>query len=185
MTENAAIRMLTDEHEVILKVVSSLGRIADSLRAGGKADADLLREGVRFMREFADQRHHAKEEDLLFPAMERKGVPAEGGPIGVMNSEHVDARAHVAAFADAVEAYARDGAAAAEPVCAAIYGIGGLYPDHIWKEDNVLYPMALEVFSPEELNELLLQFEDVEAETGADMRAYFVDVAERLEAAAG
>lgn len=185
MTENTAIKMLMDEHEVILRVVSSLGRIADALRAGGKADADLLREGVRFMREFADQRHHAKEEDLLFPALERKGVPAEGGPIGVMNSEHVVARAHVADLAEAVEAYARDGAAAAEPVCVAIYAIGGLYPDHIWKEDNVLYPMGADLFSPEEQNELLLQFQDVDAEIGQDMYANFLDVAERLEAAAG
>jgi hemerythrin-like domain-containing protein len=34
---------------------------------------------VGFINGFADKRHHAKEEDLLFPAMEKAGIPRTGG----------------------------------------------------------------------------------------------------------
>ncbi len=61
-----------------------------------------------------------------------------------------------------------------------MYAAGG-YPDHIWKEDNVLYPMAVEVFTSEELNELLHQFEDVEAEFGLAAHSGFIKFADRLE----
>mgnify|MGYP000753666721 CR=1 FL=1 len=44
----------------------------------------LLTEAVDFFRMFADRCHHAKEENHLFPAMEAKGMPREGGPTGVM-----------------------------------------------------------------------------------------------------
>jgi hemerythrin-like domain-containing protein len=34
-----------------------------------------------FLKEFADRCHHGKEEDFLFPALEKAGIKKEGGPI--------------------------------------------------------------------------------------------------------
>jgi hemerythrin-like domain-containing protein len=39
------------------------------------------------------QWHHGKEEEILFPLLEKKGIPADGGPLGVMLMEHGRARA--------------------------------------------------------------------------------------------
>ena len=169
------------EHEIILKVVNALERIANAMKQGTMTDAGLLREAVQFMRQFADRLHHSKEEDLLFPAMQQKGIPEQGGPIGVMKNEHEMARAFVASFEEAVEAYAEQGESTAEGVCAAIQAITALYPDHIWKENNVLYPMAMELFTPEELSQLVHQFGDVEAGAGLAARSDFAKFADRLE----
>ena len=181
MIDDGPIKMLMHEHEIILKVVKALEHVADAMKRGRKIDAELLREAVQFMREFADHLHHSKEEDHLFPALQRKSVPEHGGPIGVMKDEHEEARTLVAFFEETVEAYAEQGKGAAEAVCAAIYNIAAIYPDHIWKEDNVLYPLAAEVFTSEELNELLHQFEDVEAEIGTAAHQHFATFADRLE----
>jgi hemerythrin-like domain-containing protein len=37
---------------------------------------------------YADRQHHVKEEDLLFLELEKKGMPRDGGPVGVMLMEH-------------------------------------------------------------------------------------------------
>jgi hypothetical protein len=42
----------------------------------------------RFFQQFADQCHHAKEEDVFFPVLKQRGIPEQGGPIGVMLHEH-------------------------------------------------------------------------------------------------
>ena len=39
------------------------------------------------------QWHHGKEEEILFPLLEKKGIPADGGSLGVMLMEHGRARA--------------------------------------------------------------------------------------------
>lgn len=181
MIEDGPIKMLMHEHEIILKVMNALEHVADAMKRGRKVDAELLRGAVQFMREFADRFHHSKEEDLLFPALQRKGVPEHGGPIGVMKNEHELARTLVASFEETVEAYAEQGERAVDALCAAIHNIAALYPDHIWKEDNVLYPMAVELFTSEEMNELLHQFEDVEAEIGLAAHSDLVNFADRLE----
>ena len=181
MIDNAAIKLLMQEHEIILKAMRALERIGDGIKQGNNPDVGVLREALEFMHEFADRCHHSKEEDLLFPALERKGIPEQGGPIGMMKSEHEQARADVEAFDEAVQAYAVDGAGGADAVRAAIGNLAALYPDHIWKEDNVLYPMAVKVLSAAELDELLHQFEDVEAEFGPALYARLAGFADRLE----
>jgi hemerythrin-like domain-containing protein len=50
--------------------------------------ATTLEESVNFLRHFADECHHFKEEKLLFPLMEEDGIPREGEPIGMMLVEH-------------------------------------------------------------------------------------------------
>ena len=46
-----------------------------------------VEEFLRFTETFAEP-HHQKEEQVLFPALEKKGIPNEGGPIGMMLLEH-------------------------------------------------------------------------------------------------
>src|SRR3990167_6015729 len=50
-----------------------------------------IEEFLRFTETFAEPHHH-KEEQVLFPALEKKGIPNEGGPIGMMLMEHTAKR---------------------------------------------------------------------------------------------
>ena len=58
----------------------------------------------------ADKCHLAKEEDLFFPLLKERGIPEEGGPIGVMLHEHVMGRDCVGRMREACEADEFDGA---------------------------------------------------------------------------
>lgn len=183
MNPNAAIDMLTHEHEVILKVVAGLQGLAGSIRAGRKVDVALLREAVAFMREFADRCHHAKEEDLLFPAFVAHGVPLHGCPIDALLHEHRQGRELVGRLADATDDYARNRPEAGGEIAEAIDGIAALYPNHIWKEDDMVFPMAARLLSDEARAELYARFEEVEATNPPDTHERFHRFAERLAAA--
>ena len=168
MSHRDPIQMLVHEHEVITKVVAGLGKIAQDLNSGSRVDPDTLKAIVRFMREFADRCHHAKEEDLLFPAMERKGVPESGCPLGGLRHEHAQGRALVTTLSDAVDRYAADGARDGREIVEIAGKIDALYTNHIWKENEMVFPMAARLFSDTEQDRLYEQFEKAEAEIGAN-----------------
>jgi hemerythrin-like domain-containing protein len=176
-----AIGALMHEHEIIVKVIDGLDRIAGALAPKRPADVELLRESVVFMRMFADKCHHGKEEDLLFPALVAAGVVDHGGPIGVMKSEHVQARECVNRFADAIERHARGETTARDDVVQAIDCLRRLYPQHILKENNVLFPMAERILTEKSLVRLHEAFEKVEERLGEDVHHRFALFAKRLE----
>jgi hemerythrin-like domain-containing protein len=119
---------------------------------------------LEFFKLFADKCHHGKEEDLLFPLLERKGLPRDGGPIGVMLGEHEQGRALIRQMSDAAEAYAKDAAGAGRRWAQAARGYTSLLHSHIDKENNVLFMMAERMLSAEEQRDLAKSFEKVDVE---------------------
>jgi hemerythrin-like domain-containing protein len=166
------IDMLTHEHKYILKVVHALSVIDEDLHRGERVDADLILKVVRFMRNFADKCHHAKEEAVLFPAMEDKGVPKTGCPLAALRAEHDKGRKLVTSLSEAAEAYAAGSLEAVEAISNALGGIRQLYPNHIWKEDEMVFPMALRLFTQDELRKLKIDFDKAESDFGQDHDQY-------------
>jgi len=66
---------LKEEHKGIILMLRVLEQMCDRLDAGEPVDLDHLERSVEFLKVFADTCHHAKEEELLFPAMEQAGIP--------------------------------------------------------------------------------------------------------------
>ena len=93
---------LKDEHKGVKFMLRIMDRICDRFMTGEQVNPEHLKKIVDFLKVFADTCHHAKEEELLFPAMVLAGIPKEGGPIGVMLTEHSQGRAHVKALGEAV-----------------------------------------------------------------------------------
>ena len=172
MPHHNPIQQLTHEHHHILQVVHGLSAIDQELAAGNRPDPARLRTIVAFMREFADQCHHAKEEAILFPAMEDKGVPHGGCPLEALRREHVLGRERVGALAAAIDALERGDNDAAAALHGAIAALQQLYPNHIWKEDQMVFPMAERLFSPAELADLHACFEQAEVELGPQHERY-------------
>jgi hemerythrin-like domain-containing protein len=172
---------LEDEHGVILKVVGTMPVLAESLEIGASVAPDVLRDIAEFMGVFADKCHHGKEEAHLFPALERKGVPLRGCPVGALTAEHQAGRVLVRAFTEAAEAYISQGASAKGPLIESLKKLTGLYPGHIWKEDYLLFPMTNKVLGPTEQQELAAKFEAVEEEMGKDVHHRLEQVAATLQ----
>ena len=125
----------------------------------GPVNMDKVKEFLEFTENYAEPHHH-KEEKVLFPALEKKGIPREGGPIGVMLAEHETKRGLVKELRKAVKepAFVKTTAGKAKIKETAL-AIVSLLRDHIFKEDNILYPCARDSLSQEEMVELGRQCE--------------------------
>jgi hemerythrin-like domain-containing protein len=149
----AATADLRHEHEVILRGLDVLERLAERLAAGQPVGEATLRGLVELLQTFADRCHHGKEEDHLFPAIRAKGL---GDNLAVFLDEHEEGRGYVRTLASG-------GAPSGERAAAARRYVGMLR-DHIQRENEVLFPLADELFSPDEHAALARAYEDVERE---------------------
>jgi len=173
--------VLKHEHQVILLVLGAAEREARQIEETGAARADTVDEMVDFFRSFADACHHAKEEKLLFVKMQERGVPVQGGPVAVMLQEHDQGRRLVRAVAEALPG-ARAGDREAIATVKDNLGIyAGFLRAHIAKEDNVLFPMADRLFTPDDQRALSEAFDRLEAEeTGAGVHEKYHGLAHQL-----
>jgi hemerythrin-like domain-containing protein len=141
--------MLRAEHEVILLALQVLEDAAAALQEGAAVEPQRLGILMEFLREYADACHHAKEEQHLFPALEARGLPREGGPIGCMLHDHEEGRDLVRTMVALLpEVGAEPGKARAFAGAASQYC--GHLRDHINKENNVLFRMAASLLTPAE-----------------------------------
>ena len=136
-----ATEILIREHDLILRGIRVLEAMARLANTGTDVPAADARAIIEFIRKFADGIHHAKEEGVLFPAMEAFGIPNQGGPIGMMLMEHDQGRAAVGKMDEAVSAFGT-GQAALEAFAVAAFEYPTQLSNHIFKENNVLFRMA-------------------------------------------
>ena len=160
----SATNELRTEHRAIERMLAVLETAAQRLERGERVRPEVFRQAVDFVRNFADRCHHAKEEQNLFPRMEARGVPRQGGPIGIMLFEHDEGRAYVGAIAAAIDAYERDNQTAGRVIAENARGYVDLLRQHIMKEENALFPMADRVLSAADQDELDRRFEQIETE---------------------
>lgn len=180
MDSKSPTDILEAEHRVIQKIVGAMAVLAEGLGAGQAPPVETLRNIVAFMRTFADQCHHGKEEVHLFPFLEKRGVPARGCPVGALIHEHERGRALVAQLAQAIEASASGTASARDSVAETLRGLIELYPNHIWKEDYLLFPMSNKVLGAADQQQLIEKFAEVEATVGREVHQHFERIAEEI-----
>jgi hemerythrin-like domain-containing protein len=180
MTHPQPTDILEAEHRFISKVVGAAGALADKLESGQPVEAETLQAMVDFMRTFADKAHHGKEEDLLFPLLFSKGVPAHGCPIEALAKEHVMGRALVTGLAEAAAAYAKGDPSSRQALLSSLRGIAQLYPNHIWKEDYLLFPMTDRVLDVADQAALYAEFEKVDQAIGQEVHRRYAQLAEEL-----
>jgi hemerythrin-like domain-containing protein len=143
------------------------------------------RKALDFIRHFADQCHHFKEEKVLFPALEAHGIPNEGGPIGMMLMEHEEGRSYVRAMFEAIGKIEAGDPSAQAALFENAKQYLRLLREHIQKEDDILFRMADEVIPEDEQRQLLKDFETHEAEEmGAGVHEKYLTIAQELESAA-
>ncbi len=155
---------LREEHAGIGSMLDILAKICDLLESGKPVDQGHLERILEFLKVFVDKCHHAKEEDLLFPAMERAGVPGEGGPIGGMLAEHRLGREYIGGMSEAAEKLGRGDRSASPQFVRNARSYIGLLRAHIEKENGILYPLADRRIPEKTQRELLADFDKVEEE---------------------
>lgn len=173
--------VLEDEHRYILKVIGAMSVLAETLEKGEQVDPETFMNIVEFMRIFADKCHHGKEEALLFPLLEKRGVPPHGCPIGVLVHDHQTGRTLVTGLAEAAEGFQKGDPTARDALLKNIRGITDLYPGHIWREDYLAFPMSNKVLNADDQKSLSEEFEKVDEIIGRDVYQRLIHLADDLE----
>ena len=170
-----SIDRLVAEHDIIERGINLLEKAVAQIESGQSVPDDFSKWAPQFLRQFADQCHHAKEEDLLFPLLKERGIPEEGGPIGVMLQEHEVGRDCVRRMREASEADPFDG----NKFAAAAKEFIPLLRQHIDKENSILFQMAENVLSEADDADLTDRFSKVEQERDLDgmLERYDAEVA--------
>ena len=148
---------LMNEHEAILTAINVLDRMVPALDQPSAVNIKDIQDFIHFLKEFADKCHHGKEEGFLFPAMVGAGAPEHGGPISVMLAEHAQGRQLIQEMEESIS-----NDLDLVMLISAARKYSSLLRNHIQKENRILFPMAEEILTEAQLDELYKGFEEHE-----------------------
>lgn len=149
---------LMNEHEGILHGLAILEKMSALVESNAAPPLGDIQSMIEFLTLFADKCHHGKEEGILFPAMEKYGIPKERGPIGQMLMEHAEGRKYI----QGLKLSLSDDALDAPLFIGNARGYINLLRSHIQKENGVLFPLGDKAIPEAEQKDILKAFEEHE-----------------------
>jgi len=173
---NTAANNLENDHIYILRLTD----VMKQLTSQEIPEIGHLKEVVDLIRNFADGMHHMKEENHLFPSMVSKGLPKEHGPVAVMLYEHEQGRQFVRGMVENIALYEQGNLSARDQIYKNMTGYAELLRNHIHKENNILFPMADNLFSQSENQNLLTEFDRIENPSEGVNHQVFIERIDRL-----
>jgi DUF438 domain-containing protein len=174
--------LLMNDHQTTEKVFEAVER---ALAGPSAPPSGLLRDAARYFREYVDACHNKKEENHLFPLIEQRGIPRDGGPLAVMLMEHQQGRAMLPHLVGLVDAYTGGNVGALDQLRASFAEYAALMKGHFWKENDILYPMARRVMTAADGQSVVAGIEATEAAAGPGTRAKYYALAERIISGGG
>ena len=155
------MKKLVDEHVLIKKWLALIPEVLPRLDLKSEDDRQLVRDGVDFIRSYADKFHHAKEEDILF-----KYFDDNLDMVKVMCEDHKTARNHVKAIVEGLEVQDR------QTVVHHLSAYRDLLSQHIKREDEIMFPWMDKQLSISQVGEMFSKFLDVEAQMDSYPQKY-------------
>lgn len=144
------------EHRLIERMIRVLAAQAARIEKEKRADPLFIYTAVDFVRTYADQCHHGKEEDILFRELKKKNLTQEHTLImSELEEEHREGRKVVGRLSEANERYARGDTTVLPEILDALSWVTGFYPKHIEKEDKHFFIPVMDYFTKEEKDAML------------------------------
>jgi len=166
-----------DDHAAHEKVFAAMEK--EFAKPAGPSPAAVGRM-LEYFTVYLDGCHNRKEEEHLFPLVEKRGIPRHGGPLAVMLVEHERSRALLAEIVPQARAYAGGDRSDAAALARRVRDYASLLSEHFWKENDILYPMAQRVMTPDDERAVVAGIEAVEASVGPGTRERFLAMADGI-----
>jgi len=131
---------LRNDHKLIEKVLNALNATVALLEDGKKIPEEILLPTIDFTQNFTDVCHHGKEEDVLFPALGKAGLPTQMGPIPRMLEEHKITKQLAGKITITSNSYLESGNP--DELIDSLKMYIEHVNEHLWKENNRLFMMA-------------------------------------------
>lgn len=152
LPEGHPIYILMEEHKAMLEHAEKLKTAVPRVESEGNRILDKIHERVNHLRE--SESHYIREENVLFPYLEKHGVTQ---PPSIMWTEHdnireIKKRLYTEAEKNEINAEQF------EKMSILLYET---LTSHFFKENNILFPTALNVIDEDEWREIRTEFDDL------------------------
>ena len=176
-----AIEIMNEEHKYILRMLQVIRKCCFKILNNEEVIYEDFDNIIDFIRNYADNHHHKKEEKILFIKMvEELGEAAEKAVNHGMLVEHDLGRLHVRELVSALEKVKAGEEEAKLDVIANAISYTHLLMRHIDKEDRVIYK-----FAERNLNDEVIKLIDDECENyeinNEEIKNKYISILEELE----
>ncbi len=149
--------VLMDEHRGFSRMLDVLDAIARRLARSEAVPFGMVSDVIDFFELFAD-RHHGKEEDLLFPVLAEHGIGTDQTVVAALMSQHEAGRVYCRKMRDDLSRMQAGDTSAAQDLSAHARGYVELIREHIRIEDQYFYRMAEEILTHAEKEAIFRKF---------------------------
>ena len=147
------------EHRLIERMLSVIKGVLAKIESKHEIDPLFVDIAVDFIRVYADQTHHGKEEDILFRELGKKPLTVKDRQImEELIEEHIFGRQTTKALVEANTRYRDGDETALTEIAVKLKTLTEFYPKHIEKEDKVFFPSSRSYFTDEEDQAMLAEF---------------------------
>lgn len=152
ITYSRPMQRLVNEHKLIKEFLALIPELCEAIQKDLHGSRDVILKSVDFIRQFADNFHHSKEEDILF-------AYAKGNEdiVNVMLEDHKRGRYYAKSILLGLET--ED----ASFITYSLKHYRELLEEHIKKEDLILYPWIERSMSAADLDHLEIRFDTAES----------------------
>lgn len=156
------IYILMEEHKLLLEFAEDLKNTAEKTKDAN--NYNLINKEMEELGHIAEnlkdsESHYVREENVLFPYLEKHGIT---GPPAIMWSEHNEIRKIKKELYGVLENYKnmsfKDFVKKLASVAASL---SEMFQSHFYKENNILFPTALNVIGEDEWIEAKKQFNEI------------------------
>jgi hemerythrin-like domain-containing protein len=171
---NKYLRILYDEHEIIVNAIDAAQQAKSLIGKDDAAYEKTIRELIGFFRNYADKFHHYKEEEILFPEMNKRNELLAEGVIKEMFDNHETFREMIREIE--VKLSAKKFTEAQQK----LEKYTNALLDHIAVENDEVFVMAESLFSQSELEDIKFRFNDCDRDLGEKQKQELADLADSL-----
>jgi hemerythrin-like domain-containing protein len=171
---NNPLEILYGEHEIIKSALGITKTLKELSIKKTEEYEDTVRRLLVFFRGFADEYHHFKEEQILFPEMARKNELLAEGIIKEMNDNHEDFRKMLSNIEEFLNIKNYSSAQAE------LEKYTELLLDHIAVENEEVFQVADSLFNSDELEKIGFRFQDIDRDFGNTRKISFVEIVEMI-----
>jgi PAS domain S-box-containing protein len=156
------IHILTEEHKIISQTADELKNLAQKIKEAGDFSSiatEMVQLGHIEEHLKDSESHHIREENVLFPYLEKHGVTQPPAIMWMEHDEIREVKKNLYKLIDTLDSVLfPDFAKQLEEIA---ISLADLVPNHIYKENNVLYPTALKVITENEWKDVRKQFDEL------------------------
>ncbi|MDH4213222.1 MAG: hemerythrin domain-containing protein [Candidatus Thorarchaeota archaeon] len=144
------------EHRLIERMISIMGKEIKRIQKNRDVDPKFIDTAVNFIRTYADQCHHGKEEKILFRDLQKKKLkPDDKQIMDELIHEHILGRTLTGQLVEAKSKFITGEKTALATIINLMQQLVDFYPKHIEKEDKIFFKSAMKYFTTAEKDAML------------------------------